>query len=249
MSLGLSSLSYNSKSINEVIAIAKNATLDYIQWCDCHVALSDFKKAEEISSAMKKNGISCTQYYSSFDLNASENPEEEFLQILRIADILGTDSVCLRAGSVTYENADEEYLALFLSRLDVISKLAEKENKNISFNFLSGTLFDNYMTTISLLVELEYKNVFINWQPNASVSLLYSLFELKTLIKYVKNVNIVLKNEESYQPMIECQDDWRQYINILRTKKRYLFIETAGSSLELKQDVAILKKLLDTQNK
>lgn len=245
MSLGLSSLSYNSKTVNEVIAITKNANLDYIQWCDCHVAFSDFKKAEEISSAMKKSGISCTQYYSSFDLNASENPEEEFLRILKIADILGTDSVCLRAGSVTYENADEEYLALFLRRLDVISKLAEKENKNISFNFLSGTLFDNYMTAISLLVELEYKNVFINWQPNASVSLLYSLFELKTLIKYVKNVNIILKNQEDvYQPMIECQDDWRQFINILRTKERHLFIETKGSADDLKNDVEILRKLL-----
>lgn len=246
MSLGLSSFSYSNNTITEVINIAKNANLDYIQWCGCHIGASDFKKAEEAFSAMQNSGLSCPQYNSSFDLYSSENPEEEFLNILKIADILGADSVCLRAGSVTYENADEEYLAKFLSRLDTISKLAEKENKNISFEFLSGTLFDNYMTAISLLVELDYKNVFVNWQPNSSVSLLYSLFELKTLIKYVKNVNIVLKNADNcYQPMVECQDDWRQYISILRTKKRCLFIETKGSPDDLTKDTAILKKLFD----
>ena len=245
MSLGLSSLSYSSKTINEVIALAKSCNLDYIKWCDCHIAPCDFQKAEETFFLMKKAGITCPQYYSSFDLYSSQNPEEEFSAVLKIADILGADSVCLCAGNVTYENADEEYLALFLARLDVISKLAEKENKNLSFKFLRDTLFDNYMTAISLLMELDYKNVFINWQPNACVSLLYSLFELKTLINYVENVNIILKNfDENYPSMIECQDDWRQYINILRTKKRYLFIETAGSEEDLKSDTEILKKLM-----
>lgn len=250
MTLGLSSSSFITKTVDEILDILKKCSLYYIEWCDTHVPCSDFIKAEKVAVLSKAIGITTIQYNSSFDLSKCIDVKKEFGEVIKTADILETDTICLRAGSVTYENADKDYISDFIQKLEIVSSMAKDANKLISFEFMPGSLFDNYMTTISLLIELNLDNIFINWHPNEVVSLLYSLFELKTMIKYIKNVRISSKDRQGkYRPLIECTDDWRQYINILRAKKRYLILDFVGTDDDLVHDVDTLRDILKLYDK
>lgn len=245
MSLGLSSSSFYGKTIDEITDILKLCSLDYIEWSSNHVPDTDHELAKKAASLTKKAKALTAQYNSSFNLFESGEVKKDFLPVIETADILETDSICLRAGNITYENADDGYIAAFIEKLEQLSDIAKSKNKLVSFEFRPNTLFDNYMTTISLLLELYFPNIFINWQPNANVSLLYSLFELKTLIKFVKNVRIrTADTSGEYQSLVESKDDWRQYTNILRTKPRFFLMETTGSPEQLKNDVVTFKDIL-----
>lgn len=245
MSIGLVSSSFGKKNINGIATLLKTHKFDYIEWCACHVPCGDFENAKKAAELTQNAGAHTAQYSSSFKICENGNTKAEFSDVIKTAQILGTSSVCLRAGNINYEYADEAYISKFLTELEIISALSGEANISVSFSFLPNTLFDNYMTTINMFCNLELKNVFIDWQPNMNVSLLYSLFELKTLIKYVKNVHIFSANSNgTYCPLIENKDDWRQYINILRTKPRCLFLNHLGSEEELFDDVRTLRDIL-----
>lgn len=250
MSITLSSISFPEKSVTEILDILKSNCLNYIEWCDCHISPYDYTLAENTALLCKNNGIQAVQYRSSFDILACGDLSKDFMPIIKTAEILGSESICLRAGNINSEDADEEYIAGFIEKLEELSSLLQKENKCVTFEFDKNTLFDNYMTTLSLLLELDFPNVFINWKPNDSVSLLYSLFELKTLIKYVKNVRINVKNPSgTYCALIENKDDWRQYINILRQKEHCIILNSSQNEDELLGDINTLRDILKIYEK
>ena len=250
MSITLSSISFPEKSVTEIIDILKSNCLNYIEWCDCHIPSCDYTLAENTALLCKNNGIQTVQYRSSFDILSCGDLSQDFIPVIKTAEILGSENICLRAGNINSEDADEEYIARFIEKLEELSLLMQKENMCVTFEFEKNTLFDNYMTTLSLLVELDFPNVFINWKPNDSVSLLYSLFELKTLIIYVRNVRInVSKPTGAYCALIENKDDWRQYINILRQKEHSIILNSSQNEYELSNDVKTIRDILEIYKK
>ena len=108
--LGLCSVTFRKKSIEDIVIIAKNANIGYIEWgADVHVKnLSDAKKAKTLC---EKSGIEISSYGSYF--NSADYDECKWIQVCEIAKELGTDSIRIWLGKKDSEKTDlYEYEAL-----------------------------------------------------------------------------------------------------------------------------------------
>lgn len=255
--LGLVSKTFNDLSVHEVLNIMKENALNVIEWSgDVHVPPDNLEHARHVAELTRQAGIEIVQYGSYYRLCEHENIYEGFMPVMDTAEALGTDTIRVWAGSVASEKADDEYIERFISELELLSDLAAERGMSITFEYHAHTIFDSYMIAMDILLALDRKNVYINWQPGTGVSLLFCVFELKCLIKFVKNAHVfccAVSGEDmriEHRALIEGKDDWRQFVNVLNGKDRSLLMEFVvdNSPAQLAEDVKVMRDILALYN-
>lgn len=243
MHRGIVSATFRNLLPEEVIKIALDNGLDCIEWSgDRHVPIRNIPNALHVKRLSDEAGLKIVTYGSYFRVCETENLQEEFADTLETALALGTDNIRIWAGTLPSEAADDEYFARFITETEIIADMAKKENVKLSFEYHKNTLTDNFMVSMDLIDALNKDNVFINWQPNQTTSILFNLYELRMLIKYILNVHVFYRNTQGEcRPLIEGTDDWRQYCNILKNKDRAMLMEFVADD-----DVDQFKKDCDT---
>ena len=94
---GLVSISFRSKSVEEIAVAAKNAGVEAIEWGgDVHVPHGDLQAAKHAAEISKKYGLQCVHYGSYYKMGYSD--PELFSDVLESAKILGVPIIRVWAG-------------------------------------------------------------------------------------------------------------------------------------------------------
>ena len=108
--LGLCSVTFRKKSIEEIVEIANNAGVSYIEWgADVHVrSIDDASNAKAICD---NHGIKISSYGSYF--NCADYDESKWINVCKIAETLGAPAIRVWLGKKDSEKtSDSEYKTL-----------------------------------------------------------------------------------------------------------------------------------------
>lgn len=247
MKLGMASVAFRQLTAEQMISFATDIHMDIIEWNFCHVPTGEEKRANEISRLCQQEGLEVSAYHSDACVSSNATKQASFEAVLATAQSLGTNCLRIRAGEISSEKAEEDALRYFTEHAEQLAQEAEECGMEICFPFCENSLFDNYNVVIALLERMNAKNVFVDWRPNRTTSMIYNIYELKMMLRYIKNVHVFYQNTlgESL-PLVEGRDGWQQYIKILRSKpERALLLESVqnDSPEEMKRDFELLKEL------
>ena len=119
--LGLCSVTFRKKSIEEVVSIARNADIGYIEWGgDVHVkTLEDARKAKSLCD---EAGIEVSSYGSY--VNSANFDESKWEETCKIAKELGAQSVRIWLGRKNSEETSEDEYNLLLKNTKRMCEIA-----------------------------------------------------------------------------------------------------------------------------
>ena len=103
---GLCSITFRQLSVEEIIKLVKEASLDGIEWGgDVHVPHGDFKKANEVAANCRDAGIEISSYGSYYRSEAKDSPS--FRAVAETAKALGAPMIRIWAGDLGSDNASD----------------------------------------------------------------------------------------------------------------------------------------------
>lgn len=250
--IGLCSVTFKKKPIEEVIQLAKEAELDCIEWGSKeHVKVGDFGTASKTAEMMKEAGLVTSSYGSYYQAGSYGNFEE----VIATAKLLGTRMIRIWAGEKASSDADDVWFQKVLSDTRRIAELAEKEDMLISFEYHSGSLTDTPESARWLMESVNVPNVYLYWQPAETLSVAERLKSLDYLSRWISNVHVF--HWEDYHnrfTLKEGEGEWLRYLSKIyqgsENTHHYLLEFVRNDDPEqFFEDAATLKKWLKKQKK
>lgn len=212
--LGLCSVTFRDKTVDEVIALAKKADLDAIEWGgDIHVPETDLENAKEVAAKMKTAGLQSSSYGTYYKLGTFK----DFTPFLDVAITLNVSTIRVWAGENGSAETSAETRQLIMQDAQRVSELAAEANFTISLEYHSDTLTDTPESALDLMREMNNPNVFLYWQPAEILSVAERIESLPKLAPYITNVHVF--NWEHFRnrfPLADAADEWKQYIDLIR---------------------------------
>ena len=218
LTTGLLSITFRKLSAERIIELTTSANLASIEWGgDVHVPHGDIKQAQKVAQMTTDAGLSVSAYGAYYRLAEPDSPDIE--AVFDTAEALGTEHVRVWAGRRASENADAEYRQAVIDDAKRIVDLAEKRNLTISLEYHNNTLTDTLASTQNLLESVNHPRLKTYWQPPHTYDMDLKLTGLKTLRPQITNVHVFHWKPEDHAryPLSDGTDDWKQYIDILRT--------------------------------
>lgn len=231
MKIGLTSVTFRSKSVCEVAKAASEAGISAIEWGgDVHCPPNDSGKQREALAVSNRLGIACVSYGSYFRLGVSETGE--FEDICRTALFLGAKIVRIWAFNKSPDETPEKDYSNCIAQAKEISLTAEKYSVTVCFEYHRGTLTQNAGAALKLIGDIGCENMRLYWQPNPDIAFEENCRELKAVLKYVVNIHCFCwKNEggeKNKRFLLECgRREWCEYLDIAAGggNVRYVLLE------------------------
>ena len=157
MKQGLVSVSFRELSVKEIIKLAKENNLKYIEWGGGpHVPMGNVKLARKVRSLMHGSGIKCPSYGSYYGVtyNEGEKPPLPFKQICKTAVALGASVIRIWAGWPGCGEIDAEKERKAVIHTKMIASVAKKYNLTLAFECHWGTITEEYHRSIE---EINYE--------------------------------------------------------------------------------------------
>lgn len=212
--LGLCSITFRDKTVDEVIALVKEADLDAIEWgSDIHVPETDPANAKKVATKMADAGLTSSSYGTYYKLGTFK----DFTPFLEVANTLGASTLRVWAGEKGSAETDAKTRHQIVEDAQRVAILAAEAGLTISLEYHANTLTDTPESTKALMHDIHSKNVFLYWQPAEVLSVAERIESLPELAPYITNVHVF--NWEHYRnrfPLADAADDWTQYIDLIR---------------------------------
>ncbi|MGN1094171.1 MAG: sugar phosphate isomerase/epimerase family protein [Candidatus Neoclostridium sp.] len=245
---GMCSVTFRNKSAEEIIALAKENGLEYVEWGgDVHVPAGDFSAAEKVRLLCKTEGIKIASYGSYYRFDGFD----DFVTVSKTAKTLGAGTVRVWAGS---KNSNDFSLKEFADLTEAVKKCADHAAANgqtVAFEYHHGTYCDNAQSALKLLREVDRENVKTYWQPmywlNASEEEKFAADKLsiEALKDEIVNVHVYCwKNGSDRRALSEGSEQWREYLALLPCGNYYLEFVKDDAPCRLAKDAAELIKLI-----
>ena len=113
MKTGLVSVSFRDRSVKEIIKLAKENSLEYIEWGgDVHVKMGNVRLAGKVKRMMENSGLKCETYGSYYGVvyHKGEHIPLSFRRVLKTAKALGAKKIRIWAGwPGCMNNTEEEF--------------------------------------------------------------------------------------------------------------------------------------------
>jgi sugar phosphate isomerase/epimerase len=162
--LGMTSVTFREKTIEEVAALAAKAGLSEIEWGgDRHVLPGDTDAVRRANEAMAKYGLVCPSYGSYYRFG--DNDAAAFETICSTAKALGASTVRTWLGRRGSAVMPTEMRESILAEVRMLSDIAAKYGQTLAFEFHGKTLNDTGASSIAFLSECGKENVKTYWQP------------------------------------------------------------------------------------
>lgn len=208
--LGLVSISFRSKSPEELVVASKEAGLNCIEWgSDVHAPKDDIKKLEDIVKLQEKYNIKCCSYGTYFKIG--ETPLEEIETYIAAAKTLGTDILRLWCGTKN----SEEYTVCEKEKLfEECKKLADIafENKVMLCMECHGGTFTNLKeSALELMQTVNSSNFQMYWQPNAWITFEENLKYAQLIAPFTKALHIFNWEKGERFVLEESVIQWQKY--------------------------------------
>ena len=241
--LGMTSVTFREKSIEEISALAKTARLSLIEWgADRHVLPLDFDAVKHARIQMEKHELLCSSYGSYYRM--IEKDEDSFRAICKTSEALGASIVRTWLGRTGSERVTPEQYTALLEETKKLSGIAAEYGQTLAFEFHGKTLNDNGESSVKFLSDCAKENVKTYWQP-----LSYSDNEknLSLVLPYLCAVH-VFTWDDAYRryPLADGTGAWKKYLQILKdadisTKLIMEFVKD-DSAEQFLTDAAVLRE-------
>lgn len=211
--LGMTSVTFREKTVEEVAALAKKAGLSEIEWGgDRHVVPDDTDAVRRACAAMEKNGLLCSSYGSYYRLG--DNDEDAFRAVCRTAKALGAGIVRTWLGRRGSAVMPPEMRADILEETRRLADIAAEYSQTLAFEFHGKTLNDNGESSVAFLSECKKENVKTYWQP---LSFSDNEKNLSMVLPHLAAVH-VFTWDDAYQryPLADGEAQWKKYLSILQ---------------------------------
>jgi sugar phosphate isomerase/epimerase len=211
--LGMTSVTFREKTIEEITALAKSAGLSMIEWgADRHVLPLDFDAVKNARIQMEKNELLCPSYGSYYRM--VEKDEDAFRAICKTSQALGAGIVRTWLGRTGSERITHEQYATLLEETKKLSAIADEYDQTLAFEFHGKTLNDNGESSVAFLADCAKENVKTYWQP-----LSYSDNEknLSLVLPYLCAVHVFTWDDDHKRyPLADGTQQWKKYLQILK---------------------------------
>lgn len=209
--IGVCSVTFKHKSIEEVIQLAKQARLECIEWGSKeHIKVGDFDMAKRASRLTEEAGLKTSSYGSYYQAGSFDN----FEQVIKTAEILNTQMIRIWAGEKASKDSDDVWFQKVLSDTRRIAELADNEGMQISFEYHSGSLTDTPESARWLMESVNAPNVYLYWQPAETLSVSERVNSLDYLSKWISNVHVFhWENYHNRFSLEEGEKEWLQYLS------------------------------------
>lgn len=212
--IGLCSVTFRDKSVEEVIQLAKQAELEVIEWgSDKHVPETDIEHAEEVARLMREAGLSSNSYGTYYKLGA----HDDFHNYLEVANILGASTIRVWAGESGSKETSPEMRQSIIEDAKRLGALAGDAGCSISLEYHANTLTDTPESALQLMQDIDSTNVFLYWQPAENLSVRERIESLPALAPYITNVHVFhWENYHNRFPLADAAEDWQQFIDLIQ---------------------------------
>ncbi len=245
MNLGLTSVTFRSKTVEEIIALAKSSGLNCIEWGgDVHAPIDDINKAIEVKNLCEEANIAISSY-GSYYRGADKH---SFLQVLKIADALKAPIIRIWAGE-KFEYEESEY-AVVVENIKAAAQSASEHGIKLALEYHRNTLTQTKESALKLIKDVNHSNLYTYWQPNPDISLDEQLSEIKLLKDYIITYHVFNWEKGNVRlPLSEGHETWVKYLDEINPIEPNLILEfVKDESVEIfMSDVVSLKGI--AQNK
>lgn len=211
--LGMTSVTFREKTIEEIVALAAKAGLSDIEWgADRHVLPGDWKAVQKANEEMGKYGLRCSSYGSYYRL--SDHDPEQFRLICQTAKALGAHIVRTWLGRRGSQVMPEQVRADILEQAKLLADIAAEYSQILAFEFHGKTLNDTGKSSVSFLLDCAKENVKTYWQP---LSFSDNEKNLSMVLPHLCAVHVFnWDNEYNRYPLADGAEQWQAYLSILK---------------------------------
>ena len=214
--LGMTSVTFREKKIEEIAALAKKAGLCEIEWGgDRHVLPGDTEAIRKACVEMEKNGLSCSSYGSYYRLG--DHDPDAFRTICQTSHALGSSLIRTWLGRRGSAVMPDDMRSAILDEARMLAGIAAQYGQTLAFEFHGKTLNDNGEASVKFLSECAEENIQTYWQP---LSFSDNEKNLSLVLPYLAAVH-VFTWDDAYNryPLADGAEKWNRYLSILRQEK------------------------------
>lgn len=211
--LGMTSVTFREKTIEEIAVLAKKAGLTVIEWGgDRHVQPLDMDAVERARKAMEENGLSCLSYGSYYRFG--DNDADAFRAVCKTSQALGAHIVRTWLGRRGSAVMSAEMRAAILEEAKRLADIAAEYGQTLAFEFHGKTLNDTGESSVQFLGECAKENIQTYWQP---LSFSDNEKNLSLVLPYLTAVH-VFTWDDAYQryPLADGAEKWKNYLSVLK---------------------------------
>ncbi len=197
-SIGLCSVTFRKKTAEEVVEIAKNSGIGFIEWGgDVHVkSLEDAKKVRALCD---KAGIKISSYGSYF--NSLNYDEVKWIEACKIAKEMNADSIRIWLGKKnSQDTSDEEYKSI-LENTKGMCDIASEYSLTVCPECHDNTYNNDTDAILRFIGDLGKDN-FRTYFQSRYFRMEYDLDRIERTYDHIKNVHVSyrdLKREQLFR--------------------------------------------------
>jgi hypothetical protein len=222
---GLTSVTFRSLSAEQIIAIAKSAGLQGIEWGgDVHVPPEGRDSASNpVAAAIGEKtaaaGLTVLSYGSYYKLRGGQ----DFVPVLAAARALKAPLIRIWAGALASAAAEDNYYHKAAGELQGVCDLAADAGIKIGLEYHRGTLTDTADSAEKLVHLTARNNLRLYWQPNPDLPVAEHHREISLLLPWISQVHVFHWNRGNMRrPLAEGADVWKGYIELIGADKNYI---------------------------
>ena len=246
--LGLCSVTFRDKTVEEIIELSAKEGLEGIEWgADVHVKPGTAaSRVKEIVSLCRKKKLAIPSYGSYF--NVLEHQPADFAPILDTAALLGADTIRVWAGWVKPKEMNEEQFGKITSTSREIAAMAAAKKIRVAFEFHDNTPTEGADGLLKVLKGVNHPNLYTYWQLIRPTEFAWNLENLERVYSKLTYIHVQANDGEKNLPLEDFNDTWKEILSRLKKKgyEGWLFFEfnKDNSIKQLAADIKMIKKLM-----
>ena len=184
--LGLCSVTFRKKTAEEIVRIAKNAGVSYIEWGgDVHV--KSIEDAKKVKSLCDKADIKISSYGSY--CNSAEYNEEKWRSTCEIAREMGASSIRIWLGKKNSQVTSEEEYLLLLKSTKRMCEIAAEYGIIVCPECHDNTYNNNTDAILRFIDEIKADN-FRTYFQSRYFRMAYDLDRIDRTYNYIRDVHV-----------------------------------------------------------
>lgn len=211
--LGLCSVTFRKKTVQEIVDIAKKAGVEYIEWGgDIHVKNLD--DARKVKALCEDNNIKISSYGSYF--NCAEYDESKWTEICQITKEMGANSVRIWLGKKDSEKTSEQEYNIILENTKKMCEIAEEFSLLVCPECHDNTFNNNTDAFLKIRRDISKDN-FKTYFQSRYFRMEYDLDRIDRTFDFIENVHVSYRDLVKEQ-LLRKKD--KNYIDTLLKKLR-----------------------------
>ncbi len=186
LKIGVASVTFRNKTVNQVVEIAKNSGIEFIEWGgDIHVkTIEDAKLAKKLCD---KNNIKISSYGSYYRTGSSDKVDWE--DVCRIASEMGASSVRIWLGNKDSEIFTESEYKELLEEMKFLCSKAEEYNLLVCPECHDNTFNNNTDAILKLKNDLNCDN-FKTYFQSRYLKINYDIDRIEKTFDFIENFHV-----------------------------------------------------------